>query len=465
MIDAPRLARPGSSPGDVVTWPVELAADGCAPVAAEHGVVTVPARHGATTSDRFELAFVRIAARAPVDRGRACVYLAGGPGESGIDDAGWPPVFRGLAALARATDVLVLDQRGVGSSRPNLSSAVRWNLPMDRAGSDARDLPIVRGRIATMRDHWVERGVDLGAFTTEESADDVGLVARALGYERLLLLGSSYGSHLGLSVIRRHGPLVERAVLGLVEGPDHTFKLPSAVERTFTQLQEAGLGPPGPDTVAGVLERALDRLDGGIVVHDDAGPVTVGGDDLRRAVAGHLGHTPFVVGLPAWLARLDRGELGWLATEARRARTGSVGNAMSWATDAASGASADRLARIEQETVTGVLGDALNWPIRAVAGELGVDLGDAFRAPVASDVPVLLVSGELDVRTPVANADEVAAWLPNAVQLVIEGAAHLYGWIGMPTALEVVQSWFAGSTPTTDRIARGTELDRVAAED
>jgi pimeloyl-ACP methyl ester carboxylesterase len=50
----------------------------------------------------------------------------------------------------------------------------------------------------------------------------------------------------------------------------------------------------------------------------------------------------------------------------------------------------------------------------------------AYYAPVASDVPVLMLSGELDAATPARDATEAARTLPNARQVLIKNVAHDY---------------------------------------
>jgi pimeloyl-ACP methyl ester carboxylesterase len=47
-----------------------------------------------------------------------------------------------------------------------------------------------------------------------------------------------------------------------------------------------------------------------------------------------------------------------------------------------------------------------------------------FKAPVASSVPTLLLSGEADPVTPPENADQAAATLPNSRHLVAPGQGH-----------------------------------------
>jgi pimeloyl-ACP methyl ester carboxylesterase len=56
--------------------------------------------------------------------------------------------------------------------------------------------------------------------------------------------------------------------------------------------------------------------------------------------------------------------------------------------------------------------------------ELGSAFPNAFRAPIISDVPVLFVAGDLDGRTPISNAVEVAAGFSNGQVMIVENAGH-----------------------------------------
>lgn len=82
-----------------------------------------------------------------------------------------------------------------------------------------------------------------------------------------------------------------------------------------------------------------------------------------------------------------------------------------------------------------------------------MDLGDAYRRPVASTVAVLLVSGTLDARTPVAQAEELARGFPNARQLVIEGASHDDDlFLSSPEIVRSMVAFLKGGEPTASRI-------------
>lgn len=100
---------------------------------------------GDASSTTIELAVVRVRrAGTPASRS-AHVVLAGGPGDSGINlvmgfvRQGSPAVYKLFDR-----DVLGIDQRGTGRSRPNLDTPVRYELPLDRPGSVQDWLPRIR---------------------------------------------------------------------------------------------------------------------------------------------------------------------------------------------------------------------------------------------------------------------------------------------------------------------------------
>src|SRR3546814_2286418 len=66
----------------------------------------------------------------------------------------------------------------------------------------------------------------------------------------------------------------------------------------------------------------------------------------------------------------------------------------------ASGVSPERLVTFEEQAKTAILRDAVNFPLPRFLGKFDVpDLGEAFRAPVETSAPVLVLTGTLDGRT------------------------------------------------------------------
>jgi hypothetical protein len=81
------------------------------------------------------------------------------------------------------------------------------------------------------------------------------------------------------------------------------------------------------------------------------------------------------------------------------------------------------------------------------------DLGEAFRAPLSSDVPVLMISGTLDGRTAPHQATELASGMPNAVQIIIDGAGHSDPlFLSSPRILTAMQEFMRGDKPSQTRI-------------
>lgn len=118
------------------------------------------------------------------------------------------------------------------------------------------------------------------------------------------------------------------------------------------------------------------------------------------------------------------------------------------------GATAERLALIQDQARTAIFSDVANRGLRAdCASWPAEDLGDDYRSPVRSDVPVLFISGSLDIRTPPSNAEEVRQGFPNSHHLVIAGGSHDDDlFLSSPPILETMLAFLSGATELAERI-------------
>ena len=427
-------------------------------VEAEVGRFRVPENRARPDGRTIELAFVRFASTNPTP-GPPIVYLAGGPGGSGSDAARGPrfDLFQSLRAVA---DVIALDQRGTGLSDRLPDCPHTADLPVEvpttRAAFDAAYADLARRCEA----YWRRANVDLAAYTTAESADDIDALRRALGADQVSLWAISYGTHLALATIRRHPEAIARAVLAGVEGPDHTIKRPSDQQALLEEIDRLVRADDPEATFLEDVATVLDRLaaqPATAEVESGGETVTVGisAFDVQRLAAEMLGSPEWSMQLPAMFAALRAGDflataptLAWFRSDTR------LGGAMAMAMDAASGASLRRRAVIAREARTTLLGDAI------AATELATfpawrtpDLGPAFRTPVVSDVPTLFISGTLDGRTPVRNADEVRAGFSRHAHLVVDGAGHSDPlFLGSPVIGERIRAFLAGEHVASETI-------------
>lgn len=209
-------------------------------------VVRVPEARAASGGDAartIDLAVVRLRRTGATGLPAAHVFLAGGPGDSGVDQV-LGLARRGGALFANLVpgDVIGIDQRGTGRSVPNLASSVLYTLPLDQPGSIAAWLPAVERVSLAEAARLRAAGIGIETYNTRESADDLAEVCKALGLDRVTLWGRSYGSHLALAATARHGAMVDRLVLVSPEGLDHTWKLPSQVDAVLARLETRGAG-------------------------------------------------------------------------------------------------------------------------------------------------------------------------------------------------------------------------------
>ena len=206
---------------------------------AERGRLRVPQVRSQKGSTELELGFLRLRSTAQ-EPGPPLFFLPGGPGGAAIPMAE-SPVWARFLELG---DVVLMDPRGVGRSQPDLD----WS-------SERMHPELLFGDRATAVEHMAEvcalaaaelgaKGVDFRGLTTVEMADDVDTLRRALGYERVHLMGHSYGTILGLAIIRRHPGTVARFVSVGTAGPGHMMKLPSDLNQSLRAFSEVVAADP-----------------------------------------------------------------------------------------------------------------------------------------------------------------------------------------------------------------------------
>ena len=176
---------PASAENESIRWePYEGEALDGSPLHGELGRLDVPLQHADPNGPTMELAFVRYRT-SHENPGPPIFYLAGGPGGSGVDLAGGIGTHPQMRLLEYA-DVIGIDQRGTGLSRPQLESPeeLRIQLPLDRAVTRDETIAGLSQAAARTVRHWARRGVDPKVYNTRESADDIDAVRQAFGFER-----------------------------------------------------------------------------------------------------------------------------------------------------------------------------------------------------------------------------------------------------------------------------------------
>lgn len=415
----------------------------------------VPEDRSDPKSRMIELAYVRLRSTA-ARPGPPIVYLAGGPGGSGIQASQGPrsTVFQ---ALREFGDVIAFDQRGTGRSRPSLACTETWDFDPAQLRTYDSMLALARLRYQSCAARLTQEGVRLTAYTTEASADDLNDLRRALGAEKITLWGISYGTHLALAALKRHEDRIAGLILAGVEGPDHTLKLPSNLDASLRAVdaaaQQEGLPPLSPRLRAARdgLRRAPARVTTG------GQDVTVSEFDLQVVVMLAMQDRNTLRQLASLTDRLAAGDFRPLAAQTLNLRRQPVFSMLAIIANCASGATAARRHRIEQESSAALLGRTMDFPLPELCSQWPkLDHGDVFRGPVRSRVPALLISGTLDSRTPPSNADEVRMGLPNSAHLVIDNAGHDNDlFLSSPKILDTMRAFLRDEKSVDRRISAG----------
>ena len=432
-------------------------------VDAEFGTLFVPENRSDPESNFIELAFVRFKSTAK-NPGPPIVYLAGGPGGSGIGTARGSrfPLFMALREIA---DVIAFDQRGTGFSKPNLTCLNRLALPLDVAPTREAAIKELRENASDCAFYWhkVQR-VDLTGYNTNESADDLEDLRKALGANQISLWTISYGTHLAFAALRRHPTSIHRVIFAGTEGPDHTYKLPSNIQKHLEDLAavikaDPQIGKEIPDFL-GLMKSVFDRLDAQPQTVEITDPrtklkvkVIVNKFVMQYLVANNIGTTD-TERFPALFYRASKGDFTNAAQFWLEESRSGIGSAMSYMMDCASGQTAARRDQIAREAKGTLLEDFSNFPFPDVCTVWKApDLGDEFRAPLKSDVPVLFISGTLDARTPVSNAEEYRKGFSNSTHIIIEGAVHSDPlFLSSPKIKDGMMGFLRGQPVTTTKI-------------
>ncbi|HWN41704.1 MAG TPA: alpha/beta fold hydrolase [Thermoanaerobaculia bacterium] len=404
------------------------------PPEARCGTYEVFENRAARTGRKIPLKIVVVPAAPSADTGRLpdpITFFAGGPGEASIPFGLFKAQQLGLAGGKR--DLLLVDLRGTGMS----GGLFCTELEGETSGQEFLDDFLPTDKIHACRDR-LKKEVDLSWYTTDAVVDDVEEVRTALGYGPLNLIGNSWGTHAVLTYLRRHPASVRTATLDGVVVPGVLLGTARASQEALDGLIAECEGDPAcgraypklREELAAVLRRvAADPVRIGLIDPPTRRPV-----ELRLAQTGVAQTLRYMLYSPTEVALLplvihEAAQGNWKLLGRLAFTHGADMSGMS-AGFLQSVSCAEEVALIRDgEIAPAVAGTFLGdfrvrrqkaacegWPVR--------DLGPDLQAPVVSDVPALLISGERDPATPSSNGERVARTLKRARHIVVPDGSH-----------------------------------------
>jgi pimeloyl-ACP methyl ester carboxylesterase len=427
--------------------------------------VQAPLDYAGTTPGQVSLAVEELPAGG-TPRG-VLLMVAGGPGQASakVFDLAhngnlWQLFFPGYTLVA-------YDDRGTGASGA-------LSCPGLFTSEEDFDFDQIAALVGACGDSL---GANRAFYATREHAEDIETVRSALGVDRLALWGTSYGTKHVLAYALSHPTHVERLLLDSVlrpEGPDvfggdMLRGLPLALASLChgSLCRSATANPVGDVVklanrlavkplvgkvrVPGHASVAL-NLDGvdflSLVVESDLNPGVAA--ELPAAVSSALAGRPAPLERLVVLANLGSSEPHDEFDVALDFATTCADGLFPWQPDTPV---AERQAAVD--AALAALPAGTTGPFGAWAAGFGTWQyckawpAPAGGAPLATgplpDVPVLVLSGDRDMRTPTAGARAVAAGFPRAQVLVVPGVGHsvLTADFSLCTA-QNVWAWLSG---------------------
>ena len=404
---------------------------GLALVKAQCGRLPVPENPADPQGRRIELAVAVVPAVSTAPRPDPLFVLAGGPGMAAT--AFYASVASAFALIHLDRDIVLVDQRGTGGSNalecPSSRGHAGPPTPAELAAETERCL-------TRLRNHAHVR-----YYTTDLAVQDLDRVRAALGYGRIDLYGSSYGTVVAQEYLRRYPARVRSMILDGVVPPQVAVGALSALSAQqalwgdFAHCDRepqcrARFGDPR-EIYRSVSERlarpALVRL---------ADPTSGAPRQVRfgrfqlAQVLRLASYTPELAALlPLDLHEAAAGNLEPIAGQyllIDRLYADAVAVGMNNTVVCSEDVPFYRVTAEQRAQMHATfLGTAPLEELEAVCklwphGPVAAD----FHAPLRSDVPTLLLSGGDDPITPPAYAAQAAEDLTQSLSLVIPGFGH-----------------------------------------
>lgn len=408
--------------------PCSLTAPPLPAVSAECGTLTV-SENPSGGDRKIDLAVARVPARGRSPQTDPVIFFAGGPGQAALE--AYPLVQRALNGVRDTRDIVLMDQRGTGSSNP-------LDCPIDEFTmlSSVEDMDW-QGFVEGCLDRL---DADPRYYATRHAVQDVEAFRVALGVEQLNLVGGSYGTRMAMSYAQAHPERVRTMVLfGVVPqdeplGASHAENLDTALDRLYDRCRDDMACAEKFGDVGAHLQALRSTLRENTpevpLTHPITGePASLQlNDDTIGGIVRLLSYTPEGLSLLPLLIYEAAVEQRYapLAGQALMVLA-SLSEQISRGMELSVICSEDlpffgETTAIREDSVIGdMVVSALReqcryWPSEPAPAP--------FKRPLESDVPSLLISGEFDPVTPPRFGERAAQTLANARHLVVSGQGH-----------------------------------------
>ena len=394
------------------------------------GKLTVFENRETRTGRTIDLNIVVVPAFDQKNKAEPLFHLEGGPGVAATGSAAF---YAGEGKIYRQKhDIVLVDQRGTGKSNP-LRAQAKNGSPQDHL-LEMYPVEYVKGLRRVL-----EERADLTQYTTSIAMDDLDEVRGWLGYDRINLFGLSYGTRAVMVYMRQHPERVHTATM-------------MGVAPTYLRMPLYH-----SEAAARAMELLLDECEKDEACHSAFPQIRLDWQNLLSQLSRAPAQAPYSpdaksrpINVEIQRDILTERIRTWLYARDKAKRIPLIvhqaaqGDFTPFLRDAIGPSIPDLIADGMYLSVT--CAEDVPFIDQAEASKLNdgnpfgnyrvfqqtracslwpqAKISDAYRDPVSSNAPVLILSGQMDPVTPPQRGEEVAKYLPNSRHVIIPQAGH-----------------------------------------
>jgi pimeloyl-ACP methyl ester carboxylesterase len=402
-----------------------------------YGYLTVPENRTTANGRTLKLAFSIIRSTRKGTTTPPLIILHGGPGGRILGSYN-----KTYDLLRQERDIVLIDQRGCGFSEPILAPEMNQEI-LEMFAKDLTPAAETEERTAIARqarEKLTASGADLTAFNSEATSADVDDLCHLLSYKTWDLWGSSYGTRIALTMMRDFPQNIRSVILESPLPPNVPYlqNITASFRRSLNLLFDKCAADPACKLAYPDLKKdfytAIDSLDKrpmSIPMQDRSrfpdGKFVINSQDMLLGFHQALYGKPVYPVLPLLIEQLKnrnenamRGFVESMSNGIYRLRYGTY-----YSLICADCMPSNHLKAFEDSSAgfwNGLSFYRDEFSICKIWNAAAPEARDS--AAVSSNIPTLILSGELDPIATVSNGAVAKRTLPNAYQYVLENTGH-----------------------------------------
>lgn len=421
------------------------------------GILEVPENRNDSNSRTLKLVYKVLKAKTSDSLKAPIVYLMGGPGGATlITEEFWEN-----NPLRKDRDIVLMDQRGTGNSEANCTEMGAAMFDIMRQDLDAKgEINALKTIFSECKETMKNDGVDLAGYNSRENAADFEDLRKALGYKKWNLLGASYGSRLGLNIMRDFPDGIRSSVLAVSHTPEADALnnlIPNFENALFSILGRCEENDDCNSRYPNLKERLLKilkKLESDPLRFDlEGNPFIINPQDAWTVFNLSVYDRRSMADIPFLIEALENGETEPLVNILKGIENmyGLINRPMLNSVITYEELPFyDELAMIESLKQSEIAGNMLQY------SDIGIEIlndwhpfraADIENQPVVSEIPTLMVSGGLDHVTPVSNTTQALKHLKNGYEVIFPDDGHS---LFNPCFFEITEDFLNNPTKRPD---------------